>query len=578
MRTERVSELEEDKGGLGAQDCRAQLDRILQSADFQIPERGRRFLTYIVEETLAGRADRIKAYSVATHVFGRSASFDPKIDPIVRVEAGQLRKALDRYYLSAGNSDPILISIPKGHYVPQFSRRKSLPVKSESLDVQTDGKPPWLTAVASRMWLAALAAVVAVGVLALFTFKSREVEGRDRPAIPRLLIVTFEDISASAGPDVVKGLTHEIISQLAKFRDLVVLQRDSLDAFNKETQSSPNFAPRFILTGTAVVTKERLRVQAELTDRLEGTVIWANSYEDDLQASKLMEIEGKIASAVATTIAQPYGVIFQADANRHVEPAPEDWTAYACTLFYFQYRANLDPQTHAPVRKCLEQTVERFPAYSTAWALLSQTYIDELRFRFPAESTKSPASIERATDAARRALELDPTNVRAQQAMMFALYFTRQFDAALKMGEQALSTNPNDTELMGEYGYRLALSGSWAKGCPLLDEARHRNPGPLGYYETAIALCRYYFNDYKSAAEWMKKSASMKNPNFHFIAAGIFAEAGMMTDAARERDWLQANAPQLVGNLRKEVEFRLGRKEDAEKFIASLRKAGLEVP
>src|SRR5262249_37680317 len=95
-------------------EIRAQLDRILASADFDVPGRVRRFLDYVVTEALSGRASRIKAYSIAVEVFGRDATFDPQSDPVVRMEAGRVRRALERYYLTAGSSDPIVITIPKG--------------------------------------------------------------------------------------------------------------------------------------------------------------------------------------------------------------------------------------------------------------------------------------------------------------------------------------------------------------------------------------------------------------------------------------------------------------------------------
>ena len=108
---------------LPAEDCRAQLALILNSADFDATGREHRFLSHVVEEALAGRGDRIKAYSIAVEVFGRDLSFDPQTDPIVRIEAGHLRRALERYYLTAGQADPILITVPKGGYVPTFSLR-----------------------------------------------------------------------------------------------------------------------------------------------------------------------------------------------------------------------------------------------------------------------------------------------------------------------------------------------------------------------------------------------------------------------------------------------------------------------
>ena len=90
------------------------LARILSSDGFSASARNRRLLEYVVGETLAGRADRIKAYTLATVVFERGPDFDPQLDPVVRLEASRLRKALEHYYLTAGKDDPVRIDIPKG--------------------------------------------------------------------------------------------------------------------------------------------------------------------------------------------------------------------------------------------------------------------------------------------------------------------------------------------------------------------------------------------------------------------------------------------------------------------------------
>ena len=84
-------------------------------------DRLKSFLRFVVEETLAGRADRLKAYTIALEVLGRDESFDPQNDPVVRMEAGKLRRRLERYYLGAGRDDPVRIEIPKGGYAPTFS-------------------------------------------------------------------------------------------------------------------------------------------------------------------------------------------------------------------------------------------------------------------------------------------------------------------------------------------------------------------------------------------------------------------------------------------------------------------------
>ena len=128
-------------GPVNCSDVRIQLERILASDDFKVPERNKKFLSYVVEEALAGRADRIKAYSVAIEALGRDASFDPQSDPVVRIEAGHVRRALERYYLTGGQLDPLLISIPMGGYVPTF-RRRDLgfePRSSQAIEADING-------------------------------------------------------------------------------------------------------------------------------------------------------------------------------------------------------------------------------------------------------------------------------------------------------------------------------------------------------------------------------------------------------------------------------------------------------
>src|SRR5215470_10166893 len=110
---------------------RAQLDRILASAAFAGAERARGLLRFVVECTLGGRIGEVKESVIGVEVLGRSSSFDPKTDPIVRVEAGRLRARLGSYYESEGVEDSVLIALPKGGYVPEFSERQtSRPAKA----------------------------------------------------------------------------------------------------------------------------------------------------------------------------------------------------------------------------------------------------------------------------------------------------------------------------------------------------------------------------------------------------------------------------------------------------------------
>jgi hypothetical protein len=103
-------------------EVRAALARLIASGALGKSGQLAHFLTYVVEETLAGRAERIKAYTIAVDALGRDARFDPQADPIVRVEAGRLRRALESYYATAGRDEPIVIELPRGSYIPVFQR------------------------------------------------------------------------------------------------------------------------------------------------------------------------------------------------------------------------------------------------------------------------------------------------------------------------------------------------------------------------------------------------------------------------------------------------------------------------
>ena len=101
-------------------DVRQALGRVLGSLEFRGSPRLQAFLHYIVERALAGECARIKGYTVAVEALGRPAEFDPRIDPIVRVEAGRLRRRLALYYAGEGANDPVKIALASGSYVPRF--------------------------------------------------------------------------------------------------------------------------------------------------------------------------------------------------------------------------------------------------------------------------------------------------------------------------------------------------------------------------------------------------------------------------------------------------------------------------
>src|SRR4051812_45074336 len=142
-------------------DVRAQLERIIDSVEFAVSERARRFLRYVVDEALAGQGERIKAYTIAVEVLGRDEGFDANADPAVRLEAGRLRRALERYSPAAAKADRVLIEIPRGAYAPPSTARAA-PGGDAALEPDGPAEPP--APPRRRAWAAASAPVLLAAI------------------------------------------------------------------------------------------------------------------------------------------------------------------------------------------------------------------------------------------------------------------------------------------------------------------------------------------------------------------------------------------------------------------------------
>ena len=106
---------------LGKEQKLEQLERVLQSRTLQNSESLKAFLRFVVEKAVDDQEAQLKEYIIATEVFGRNSDYDPRIDSVVRVQAGRLRTKLQEYYSTEGKGDPLVIDLPKGHYHPVFT-------------------------------------------------------------------------------------------------------------------------------------------------------------------------------------------------------------------------------------------------------------------------------------------------------------------------------------------------------------------------------------------------------------------------------------------------------------------------
>lgn len=240
-----------------------ELRRILNSPNFDTSDRNRRFLEYVVEETLAGRHDRIKAYTIATIVFGRDDSFDPTLDPVVRMEARRLRRSLERFYLVEGEEDAVRIELPKGGYVPKFQS----PAVVKSISDQSQ-------------------------LRRAVTWPNRN---------PSILIASF-DAQPKGLAGFCDGLARRIVVGMGRFPELRLFMRLCGREPHMDRGSMGDVpVVDFVLSGDTMVARDVLKVTATLLHASSGQVVWARTLVGDAR-EELPDPRDKIAGLIADDV------------------------------------------------------------------------------------------------------------------------------------------------------------------------------------------------------------------------------------------------------------------------------------
>jgi len=119
---------------------REELRRVLESRHFAAAPKRARFLEFVCEQTFLGNGEKLNEYLIGVEVYGRGAEFNPQRDPIVRVQAHEIRRCLRKYYEENGGESTLRIDVPAGHYLPVFSR--SVPDAPEPAPVEPPAAAP----------------------------------------------------------------------------------------------------------------------------------------------------------------------------------------------------------------------------------------------------------------------------------------------------------------------------------------------------------------------------------------------------------------------------------------------------
>ena len=499
-----------------AQAARSHLERILRSPHFDGSSRSREFLRYVVEEVLAGRAAYLKQAAIAVDVFGRKPDFDAVIDPIVRVQAGRLRRSLERYYLLSGDADSIRIELPKGSYAPVFVETSDMgSARGTAMDPAHD----WPTVV-------------------MFPFAVHSPQ--DEPAAAQL--------------------RDELGAELCRY-GIVRVARPCDSAARTMPQ---DLAARFELHGVARDLNGNHQFSARLVDRHTGQQAWA----DEFQGSS-----NDIGRVIAARIGAEHGVIARLLAGEHAARAftSHDGFAAIARSQHFQFSRQLSALV--PAIESLQALTTRAPEIELAWTSLARLYL--MNHTFELSNMFTP--VEMAIGCANQSVLLEPASARTRCLMAAALLVKGELGAARRELDLALRLNNDSLAYREVTGWLLALVGEWDQGVALMRSALERNPFCQPCVSHGLWADAMRRGDFEAAHA---SALEYREPNFFWrelMIASALGQLNRMEDARASAAELLRARPQFALRGRRLIAHYI--KGDALRatIVEGLRRAGLEV-
>jgi TolB-like protein len=470
----------------------AQLERMLSSAAFIAAPSLSQFLRFVVKESLAGRSDQIKAYTIAVKAWGRERDFDPQSDPIVRIQAGRLRRALKDYYAAEGAQDPVRIEIPKGGYVPRFQVLEAAPDQVE--EKRTEPEPP--------------------------------LQG------PSLAVLPFLDVSEDdSQAHFVDGFGEELSVSLARFQDLSVVSYFSCRRYRHSTKDvreiGRDLAVEYVVTGAVHRGAKRLRVSAALSATRSGTQVWAQQFDEACTATGLFDVQDRIVEQIVAAIGSRYGVIPRALAKASRGRPAADLSVYEAVLSHSSFLMVGTPEAFSAAHKALKHAVAVDPEYAPAWAALGGTYSNA--YTLGLGTVENP--LAEAMACVSRALHLDPLCQMAY-ANLAAIHFQhRNLEGVVRACDRILELNPSEASMIGVAGFWLAQVGDFDRGLSWLDRSIALNPYYPGWFRYPYFLHHFSQGEYEQA---LMEAYNFNMPEFFWdplLRAVALSQLGRLPEA-----------------------------------------------
>jgi TolB-like protein/predicted Zn-dependent protease len=372
------------------------------------------------------------------------------------------------------------------------------------------------------------------------------------------------------------GLTEEIVTGLSRFSYLKVISRSSTSRYANESvdvrSAGKQLGARYVMEGSLRQAGTRLRIAVQLVDAVSGAHLWAENYERAFSPEAVFELQDDLVPRIVSTVADMNGVLPRSMSQAVRGRTPEQLSPYEAVLRSFAYFEIYTPEELSAARSGLETAVRKAPTYADAWAMLSYLCAQDYIHAYELQAN----ALEIAVSAARRAVELGPSNHLAFFSLAQSLWSQKDFDSLRDAAERSVALNPmdgNSVALLGEY---LTYAGSAERGMQLTERAKQLNPNHPGSYWYADFYHAFSQGDYRAALAFALKVKLRGNPLAPMMIAAACGQLGDIDGGAKAVADLIKFRPELPAIMRKQV-AKVWNPEYGERFLDGLRKAGLEI-
>jgi len=371
-----------------------------------------------------------------------------------------------------------------------------------------------------------------------------------------------------------EGFAEDIIVGLSRFSYLRVLGRSATGTLTSATadlrQVGHELKARYLLVGSLRRAGAAIRVSVQLVDTTTGVNLWAEHYDRPFSADSVFELQDELVPRIVSTVADMNGVLPRGLNETVNDRKPQELSPYEAVLNSFGYFWRLTPDAFNSARAGLEAALEKAPGYADAWAMLALLCVQAHGQLF--DRDVDFLSVGEA--AARKAVDLAPSNHLAHFSLAQALFFRKELESFRNAAYRTAALNPMDGNSFAFLGEMLTYSDELAKGQEFAAKARQLNPNHPGWYWYADYYFAFRQDRYRDALSCVLKVNLPEHWGYHLMLGAVYGHLGEQAAGAKAVQELSRLRPDCALTLREDLE-RWFPPDYVARIIAGLEKAGL---